>query len=58
MDNTTEEKRVKMNIDVSEEVAEWIRARAKSNLRAMCREVEAVLVDAKRRDDCVAAEAQ
>jgi len=58
MGNTKEEKRVKMCIDVGEDVADWIRERAKKNLRATCREVEVLLIEAKRRDECVAAEAQ
>ena len=51
MPNTKEAKRVKMNIDIDEDVANWIRARAKQNLRANCREVEVILIDAKRRDE-------
>ena len=45
------ETRVKMCIDISYELSEWIRARSKANLRAMCREVEVVLIEAKRRDE-------
>ena len=51
MDNENKETRVKMCIDISFELSEWIRARSKANLRAMCREVEVVLIEAKRRDE-------
>ena len=51
MGNTKEEKRVKMCIDVGEDVADWIRERAKKNLPATCREVEVLLIEAKRRDE-------
>lgn len=58
MDNENKETRVKMCIDIDEDVANWIRARAKQNLRANCREVEVVLIEAKRRDEEAANEAR
>lgn len=46
-----EKKRVRMAIDVDENVAAWLDERAKANRRARCRELEMVLIEAKKRDE-------
>lgn len=45
-----EKKRVRMSIDVDADVVDWLDERAAENLRARCREIEVILLDARKRD--------
>lgn len=42
-ENETQEKRVSIQIEVREALAEWLSARAVKNLRARRREIESIL---------------
>ncbi len=46
-----EKKRIRLYIDIDEDVDAWLDERSKANRRARCREAEMVLIEAKRREE-------